>query len=161
MDSMTRLVTPRNILKEKVGSGGFSEASLKKAQTAIDENDVDFVPLATKYLGLVKVAIAKYGETKDSKMLYGELLDQLTQLRAQGSMFNYPSITLITDVVVDLLESLNKIDNKIIEIVLAHEKASKAILYSKIKNVDHPVCRALAKELTIVCKKYKLKYSSV
>jgi hypothetical protein len=156
---MSKVVKPKNTLKEKVGNGGFKKESLERAQTAIDENDVDFVPIANKYLGLIKVAISEYGKNQNNKKLYGELLDQLTQLRAQGSMFNYPSITATTDIVLDLLESLNRVDDKIIEIVLAYEKSTMAMLLSKVKDTNSPICKALNKELRIVCQKYKTKYS--
>lgn len=156
---MTKIVKPRNTLKEKVGDGGFSKESLERAQTAIDENDVDFVPIAKKYLALIDKAVKEYKEDQNSRKLYKELLDQLTQLRAQGSMFNYPSITIITDTVVDLLESLNKVDDTIVEIVKAYEKSAMALLLSKVKSANDPICKALLKELRIVCKKYKEKHS--
>jgi len=156
---MNMIIKPKNTLKEKVGDGGFRAESLKKAQTAIDENDVDFVPIAKKYLGLINRAIEDNGDNKNSKKLYSELLDQLMQLRAQGSMFNYPSITVTTDIVVDLLESLNMVDDTIVEIVQAYEKSAMALLGAKVKSVDNPVCKALASELQTVCNKYKAKRS--
>jgi translation elongation factor EF-G len=125
----------------------------------IEENDVDFVPIANKYLAQIKTAITKYKKEQNGKLLYSELLDELTQLRAQGSMFNYPSITIVTDVVVDLLESLNRVDDTIIEIVQAYEKSAMAILLSKAKQTSNPICKALVKELRLVCQKYKLKHS--
>lgn len=154
---MSKLITPKNKLKEKVGNGGFNQADIEKAQTSIEENDVDFVPIAGNYLKLIRKALEKYEQSGGKGDLYSDLLDQLTQLRAQGSMFHYPSITEITDTVVDLLDSLATIDDTIIEIVVAYEKSANIILSSEIKSKTDPICVALVKELKAVCDRYKTK----
>lgn len=152
---MSRLVQPKNTLKEKVGEGGFKAEDLKKAQTAIEENEVDFVPIASKFLEQIHASLKEHEQNQSDKNLYGKLLDPLTQLRAQGSMFHYPSITRITDIVVDLLDSLHKVDPTIIEIVQAYEKSAKVLLASGIKSDQDKVCIALSQELQNVCQKYK------
>ena len=43
-------IKPPNILKAKVGSGGLSEDILNKAQLLLENNTVDFQPLAEIYL---------------------------------------------------------------------------------------------------------------
>lgn len=156
---MNKIVIPKNKLKEKVGSGGFSEASISKAQQSIDENEVDFQPIADTYLTQIRQSLKEYNEKKDSELLYSTLLDQLTQLRAQGSMFHYPSITVITDIVVDLLDSLKRVDEKIVEIVNAYEQAAKLLLMKNVKKAEGGMCAAISAELETVCKKYKKKYS--
>ena len=48
-------IKPLNTLKQKVGSGGLSEDILNKAQALLENNTVDFLPLAEMYLeGLMK-----------------------------------------------------------------------------------------------------------
>lgn len=152
---MGKIVQPKNTLKEKAGSGGFREEDLKKAQEALNNNDVDFKPIASKYLQLIKQNINEHEQDKDAERLYAKLLDSLMQLRAQGAMFNFPSISILSDVVVDLLDSLHKVDETIIEIVQAFEKSCSAILHGNIKQGQDKVCVALANELKIVCDKYK------
>lgn len=156
---MSKLVTPKNRLKEKVGDGGFNQEDIQKAQQSIEENDIDFVPIATNYLRLVREALDRHTKSQNKSDLYSDLLDQLTQLRAQGSLFHYPSITDLTDTVVDLLDSLNSIDDTIIEIIVAYEKSANILLSSEIKQADNPVCLALVKELQAVCNRYKAKKS--
>lgn len=154
---MTKIVKPKNTLKEKVGDGGFNQESIKKAQKTIEENVVDFKPIATRYLGEIKEALREADTKTDSDELYSILLDQLTQLRAQGSMFQYPAITLLTDTVVDLLDSLKRIDPTILEIIQAYEQSAMVLIAQEIKDDKNPVCQALVKELAIVCLKYKEK----
>ena len=157
VNNMTKIVKPKNTLKEKVGDGGFNQESIKKAQKTIEENVVDFKPIALRYLGGIKDALKDEEKRNDSDELYAILLDQLTQLRAQGSMFQYPAITLLTDTVVDLLDSLRRIDSTILEIIQAYEQSAMVLIAQEIKDEKHPVCQALVKELAIVCQKYKEK----
>lgn len=155
---MAKIFIPKNQLKEKVGNGGFNAESIKKAQKTIDENVVDFQPIAKNYLSKIKLAISEFDSDQDGEVLYTKLLDELTQLRAQGSMFQYPAITAITDTVVDLLDSLKKVDSKIIEIVNAYEQSANILIVSKIKSENDKVCKALVLELRTVCAKYKEQY---
>lgn len=155
---MSKIFIPKNRLKEKVGDGGFNQESIKKAQKTIDENIVDFEPIAKKYLDKIKTAISAYQKNQNESDLYAQILDQLTQLRAQGAMFQYPSITVITDTVVDLLDSLKKVDDKIVEIINAYQQSASVIIASNIKSDQDKVCKALVFELRKVCLKYKEKY---
>lgn len=109
---MNKIVIPKNELKAKVGDGGFDEKKVKAAQTAIEENEIDFAPIAAQYLALLKEAVAAAVTTKEYEGAYAQLLDVLTQLRAQGSMFHYSSLTAVTDVLVNLLDSTELIDAK-------------------------------------------------
>ncbi len=154
---MNKIVIPKNTLKAKVGNGGFNKESIEKAQKTIEENVVDFGPIAKEYLLKIKTAIATYKSDNDPKALYGRLLDQLTQLRAQGTMFQYPAITAITDTVVDLLDSLKTVDDKILEIVEAYEQSANILIMSKVKSDNDKICQALVGELRTVCDKYKKK----
>jgi hypothetical protein len=153
---MAKLIMPKNTLKKKVGDGGFKPEDLQKAQKAIDENDVDFRPIADKYLSLIHKAIEDYRANR-SLDLYSVLLDQLMQLRAQGSLFRYSSISAVSDTVVDLLDTIEHVDDTIIEIVKAFEQATKALLLKGIRNQDDMVCKVFVTELSNVCKKYKAK----
>ncbi len=151
---MSKLIMPKNTLKNKVGNGGFKQEDLAKAQKAIDENDVDFRPIADKYLSLIHQAITAYSTDK-SIDLYSTLLDQLMQLRAQGALFGYSSISAVSDTVVDLLDTIKKVDGTIIEIVVAYEKATRALLLKGIRKSEDVVCKAFVAELGNVCRKYK------
>jgi translation elongation factor EF-G len=154
---MNKIVKPKNNLKEKVGNGGFDKESLKRAQTAIDENTVDFKPIAERYLkGITQLLEAP---APDFTSLKSELLDNLTQLRAQGSIFHYPSITELTDYVVDLLDSITDLDKKAVEIINAYRSSLNLLLTNNVKSAKDPVCLALCKELHTVCEKYKIKHS--
>jgi len=157
---MSKIVIPKNTLKKKVGDGGFKEESIKKAQETIETNEVDFNPIAFEYLNRIRKDIAEYNTHKDSVKLHSGLLDHLTQLRAQGSMFHYSSITAITDIVVDLLDSLKNVDEKILEIVNAYERCASILLKQSVKSDSNPICQSITTELKTVCNKYKAKHNA-
>lgn len=152
---MAKVIKKKNLLKEKVGEGGFSEESIKRAQQAIEENDVDFTPIAEKYLSAIKGALKANEDRQNHKELYGQLLDSLTQLRAQGALFHFSSITALTDIVVDLLDSLHQVDATIIEIVTAYEKSARVVLIKNIRDQNDVTCASICGELKKVCENYK------
>ena len=47
--SKGKLVKPENTLKKKVGHGGFDAKVLEKAQDMIENNTIDFRPIAIEY----------------------------------------------------------------------------------------------------------------
>lgn len=159
---MGQLVTPKNTIKEKVGNGGFDEQKLKKAQTVIEENDVDFRPIALNLIGnLEQIMRFDKNEDVEATKFYGAVLDPLMQLRAQGSMFHYSSITLITDIVVDFLDGIKKTDGVIVDILKAYIQTSKVLLKMEVKEDNDPSCKALANELSSVCNRYIEKTGAV
>lgn len=152
---MAKLYVPKNVLKEKVGDGGFSEKDIQQAQEFIQETEIDFNPIALRYLKELKNTLSKYhGDPSGSSNLRDMLLDSLMQLRAQGAMFGYESVTILTDVVVDLLDNLKKVDAKVVEIIEAYEKALSLLLGQGITKADDKVCVAMKTEMALTCKKY-------
>jgi hypothetical protein len=150
---MARIVQPKNKLKEKLGEGGFRKENIERAQKNLEEYDVDFFPIAEKYLLEIREVLAN----KDADN-YNPIMDSLVQLRAQGSFFQFKSITAVTDVVVDLIDSLNKIDDTILQIINAYEQSMRIILKMDIKDDQNETCKALLMEMGLVCEKYKKRH---
>lgn len=129
-------IHPPNILKEKVGSGGISNDILDKAQALLENNTVDFMPLAEIYLdGLMKgIESAKDSNANDdTEYLISTMLYPSMQLKANGGMFHYPLITDIADRLIQFLEVIAEPDLESIEIVLAFHTTMRAIIHGKIQ----------------------------
>lgn len=154
---MVKLYTPKNRLKEKVGDGGFNPVHVEDAQALLDDNEIDFVPIGYRFLDDLDQAITG-ARDPSSDDLRIQVLNSLTQLRAQGAMFGYASITFVTDVLVDFMDSLDRIDAKIVAIVEQYSKSARIILSTEIRDENHEVCVSLIKELHEVCRRYKDKY---
>ena len=129
-------IKPPNLLKAKVGSGGLSDNILAKAQALLENNSVDFQPLAELYLNSLFGGIErtrkdlKNGETEFqiASMLYPAM-----QLKANGGMFHYPLVTTIADRLVQFLEVIELVDDNAIEIVLAFHTTLRAVIMGKIQ----------------------------
>jgi len=153
---MAKVVVPKNALKAKVGNGGFSKENIDKAQKALEQNDIDFRPIAGKYLDEITTIVANHDPAKPKETLLG-VLDPLMQLRAQGTLFHYPSLTMVSDIIVDFLDFHEKIDDRIMEIISAYIKTAGLILGREIKKAENPICKAFASELRAACDRYNNK----
>ena len=82
MRSSGKLVKPENMLKKKVGAGGFNDSDLVRAQQGIDNNKIDFRPLG---LDLVKELVAMHElEISDEKEYAEKLLAEISYVKGMG-----------------------------------------------------------------------------
>jgi hypothetical protein len=151
-----KLVVPENTLKQKVGTGGFTEAVLTKAQQGLDKNEIDFRPMAFEYLEQLDEIFSKMasGEIKNEEML-DAVMFPVMQLRAQGSLFKYPSVTKISHVLIDCLETVTNFDKNVVDLVQAYKKSTKALLTLQIKEDTHKTTKELCTALFDACGRYE------
>ncbi len=150
-------IKPPNMIKAKVGSGGLSDAILDRAQKLLEENTVDFEPLAKIYLSSMQKGIdrAKHPEKEDdSEYLIAGVLYPCAQLKANGGMFHYPLITRIADRFVQFLEVIEKIDQETIEIAEAFHTTINAVINAKIKGDGGKEGEELVEALNEACMRY-------
>jgi len=127
---------PPNLLKEKAGSGGLSEDILLKAQKLLEENTVDFEPLANVYLDSLMQGIetAKgYAPSDDVEQTLSLMIYPAMQLKANGGMFHYTLVTSIANKLVQFLEVIDEPDVHAVEIILAFHTTLRAVIQGKIK----------------------------
>lgn len=154
-----QLVVPDNMLKKKVGQGGFSEAVLVRAQSKIDNNTIDFRPVARDY----SQAIAKLlkglraASVIDSVEAIELIMYPVMQLRAQGSMFKYPSITKISHVLMDCLDNVTIVDGDVLDLVEGYHKSLNAMIALQIKSENDKAARDLTHALSAACARYEAK----
>ena len=151
-----KLVVPENNLKQKVGTGGFSATTLAKAQDNLDKNDIDFRPMATEYVtslaGILKdirAAAIKPEEEIDAIMF------PVMQLRAQGSLFKYPSITKISHILIDCLETVKGTDKDLLDIIDGYKKSVQAMIALQLKDDANPAVKELCTALGDACGRYE------
>ena len=150
-------IKPPNILKAKVGSGGLNEAILEKAQKLLENNTVDFQPLAEIYLGsLMKgVELAKAtSHEEDSEYVIVTMLYPGMQLKANGGMFHYPLVTSIADKLIQFLEVIEHPDIEAVEIVLAFHTTIRAVVLGRIKGDGGKHGQELLRALHDACVRY-------
>lgn len=155
-----RFIKPPNILKEKVGSGGLSKNILEKAQQLLDENSIDFEPIAQQYMGALQVALneaeQKGGKDQDETLLEN-MIKPIMQMKANGGMFKYTLVSRISDGIVLFLEHLDRIDADVLEILQAYQTTITAILHGRIQGDGGEKGDALAMAISDACARYNKK----
>jgi len=155
-------ITPPNLIKRKVGSGGLSDEILEHAQKLLEDNAVDFLPLAEIYLTNLNDGINlcqnPTAEMTD-EYLISTLIYPAIQLRSNGSMFNYPLITAMADKMIHFLEVIDKPNDKVIEIIIAFYATIKMVAQARIQGEGGAKGRSLVKALDGACQRYFERYS--
>lgn len=150
-------INPPNYLKEKVGSGGLGENILAKAQALLENNTVDFMPLANMYLeGLMNgiEATKDSNPEDDQEYLISMMLYPAMQLKANGGMFHYQLVTSVADRLIQFLEVIPEPDIESVEIILAFHSTIRAIVQGKIKGDGGKHGDELLKALNTACMRY-------
>lgn len=152
-----KFITPPNILKAKVGSGGLNEAIIERAQEVLENHTVDFAPLADIYLKQMKEGIdaaVDLGKPTTSENVIGKILMPCVQLKANGSMFHYPLVTRIADRFVQFMEVVERLDSETLDLAKAFLTALKIVISGKIKSDGADQGNALVEELNNACMRY-------
>lgn len=155
------IMRPPNTLKAKVGSGGISDAILDKAQALLENNVVDFQPLADMYLQALMKAIenAQVNHDKqDTETLIAGMIYPAIQLKANGGMFHYPLITTMADRLIQYLEVIVEPDLDALEIVLAFHTTIRAVVMGRISGTGGRHGQELLAALHEACMRYFERY---
>ena len=154
-------IMPPNTLKAKVGSGGLSDEILIKAQELLENNTVDFQPLAEMYLNALMNGINSARDAEkdsDPEPLIAGMLYPAMQLKANGGMFHYALITITADKLVQFLEVIIKPDADALELVLAFHTTVRAIIMGRIQGEGGRYGKELLDALDSACLRYFDRY---
>lgn len=150
-------ITPPNRIKKKVGSGGLSEEILNKAQTLLESNAVDFVPLAQAYLEQLaegmEIASQPFHES-NTEYVISTMLYPAMQLKANGGMFHYPLVTKISDRMIQFLEVIDKPDTEVVTIIRSFHKTVALVVREKIQGDGGDRAKSLMENLDKACQQY-------
>ena len=145
-------------LQTKVGTGQIDENLVERCQEVIDNNSVDFAPLAKEYLDLLSEAIKA---AKSSEMEKSEAISNMTapvmQLKANAAIFKFNLIGNLANVMLSFLEAVDKLDADALSIVEAHHKTLTAIVLKNMKGDGGAFGKQMEEELKNACKRYYAK----
>ncbi len=124
---------PPNILKQKAGSGGIAPDLIQKAEDMINRNEQDFRPIAENYFEILDAASHKVkdGELKGQDA-FESVLYPLSQLKAQGAMFNQPIVSDLAAMLINFLEVIDDLDEQAISILMVHKMTLQAVIKKKL-----------------------------
>jgi hypothetical protein len=150
-------IKPINVLKSKVGYGGLSEDILSKAQALLENNSVDFLPMAEMYLSVMMRGIERAGNPAPGECeeaLIAGMLYPAMQLKANGGMFRYPLMTRIAKKLIQFLEVIAAPDQDAIEIVLAFHTTMRVVLMGRVIGSGGKHGDELMQALEAACLRY-------
>lgn len=150
-----KVIKAQKDLQEKVGTGKIDEAIVEKCQAVMDNNDIDFQPVAMEFLDKLTQAIkeAKKADinTQDS---IGGLTAPVMQLKANAATFKYDLIGNLANVMLSFLENITELDKDAISIVEAHHKTLTAIVIKKMQGNGGAFGKQMEEELKSACQRY-------
>ncbi|MCE7887865.1 MAG: hypothetical protein DYH13_10245 [Alphaproteobacteria bacterium PRO2] len=156
-----RFIKPPNVLKQKVGIGGFDEKLIARSQEFIEKVEVDFIPYAEKYLQDFSRGVkAAAGSNDNFSKVRNDIIYPVMQLKANGGMFQYQLVSEVADIALQFLEAVDNdtVNNETLDVLRAHEKTLKVIIANKLKGSGGQEGFRLIQELDKACKRYFSKY---
>ena len=151
-----RIVTPLNVLKQKIGSGGIDAATLAKAEQVLENNTIDFRPIAKDLLNDLDQAIenARKSKTKDESLVEA-MIYPAAQFLALGSVFHFPLVSDISDNLVGFLETITTPPtDETLEIITAHRHAIAVVLKENMAGKNPPQGAELKRSLVEACQRH-------
>lgn len=155
-----KIISPRPILKEKVGTGGFAANSVQNAELVIARNDTDFAPYARGFLTALGLAIAeaRLRKRRDREVIK-TLLKPAMELKANGTTFKYALVTDVADILLNFLEDLDTLNDDALDIADIHHKALGVIITNHLSGDGGTQGATLSNELYSACQRYARKYA--
>ncbi|MGH6828673.1 MAG: Hpt domain-containing protein [Rhizomicrobium sp.] len=140
------LFMPPNLLKAKVGAGGFSPAAIARAETAMATLKDNFESWMQADVRRLDVAHGLYAEKSDARTLR-DLLRAAHDLKGQAGTFDYPLIARVAGSLCNLIQDLAPGRELSRALVDAHVNAIQAIYRDGAVEATTDVALALAVEL--------------
>ncbi len=149
-------------LQVKAGTGDVDEKKVVRAENVIQNNTVDFLPLAVTYLNRLDQGItnARKPDVPMAEKIAG-MTQPVMELKANARMFKFDLITVMANIMLGFLEAIKQLDNDAIDIVAAHHATLRVIISKKITGNGGPDGVRLKNELEDACARYFKKRSSV
>lgn len=142
-------------LQRKVGSGPIDEAIIKASQSLIENNQVDFAPVALTILDRLKEALEQANNPVNTLEDMKELLTRpVMELKANAAIFHYDLIGSLASIMLGFLENIKIMDHDAVNIVRAHHASLHAIVVRKITGDGGAAGESLVNELKMACDRY-------
>lgn len=156
-----KFITPPNILRQKVGTGGIDQRTLDRAEEFIDSNSFDFADVAEEIIRNLRRQVKEVRAGRErGKAAIEKLARPIMELKAGGGMFRYQMVSDIADIALNFLETVTKLDDDCLEIVEAHHDALQAIVSKRLQGAGGAQGRALAGELEKASQRFFKKHGA-
>lgn len=151
-----RKIKANKELQLKVGTGQIDERVVDAAQKVIEDNTVDFAPVAKPELDALQKAMdAARKDMSDGQAVLDSLKTPIMNLKANAATFKYKFISDLTGTVLMFLENVNKPDKKILQIVDVLHKTILLSLAYNMQGDGGDNGKVLLAAFSKLCQKYK------
>lgn len=156
------VITPPNVLKKKVGSGGLPQERIEQAEQAMYASSIDFKPIGAQYLmqyeGVIDVCkIDQDLHDYDHEELIEALIYPVMQLKAHGGMFGYLLIAELSKKMIYLLETIESLDKDVFEILDVYAASLRTIMNNNLRGDCGKNGQELLDEFSQACGRYFVK----
>ncbi|MCD8498229.1 MAG: hypothetical protein LRZ85_09310 [Alphaproteobacteria bacterium] len=148
-------------LQQRVGTGTLDEEKVAECEKIIQENNIDFAPMATDFLNKLAQAI-QFAKSPDVDLVQAKqkMTQPVMELKANAAIFKYDLIGTLANVMLSFLEAVKTIDKTVIDIVEAHHKTLSIIVLKKMSGDGGEAGKLFEQELKEACKRYFTKASA-
>lgn len=153
--SKTEIIKANTLLLSKVGLGDISEQSVLNAQNLINNNKINFVPIASNFLSQLRdnLNIAQHSASSGKRVIE-DLSSPIMQIKANARIFKYDLMGDLASVMMGFLDNLKILDPDALTIVDAHHTTLTYLLHNEMKGDGGAVGQNLQTELESACKRY-------
>lgn len=143
------------VLQSKVGVGAIDPLAIMECQRVIDENKIDFIPLAKMFLDELEDALEKSAaEEETTKRSIERLINPVMQIKANARIFGYSLVGDLAGIMLNFLETLNVIDQDAVKIVQAHHKTLNLLVTRGMSGDCGDIGNSFRSELDSACGRY-------
>lgn len=151
-----RTIKANRELQLKVGTGQVDERVVDAAQKVIEENTVDFAPVARPELDALQKALDEARkDMSDGNAVLESLKAPIMNLKANAATFKYKFISDLTGTVLMFLENVSQPDKKILQIVDVLHKTILLSLAYNMQGDGGAHGKVLLEAFNKLCQKYK------
>lgn len=119
-----QIIAPDNKLKQKLGHGGFDGSNIKKAEKRLAAARTEFPSIARRELHSINASLlALYDPVHLLKDIFAAAVD----LKSNGGLFSYNTISAIADSLIHFTEKLTTIDEDSLTIIQLHYDALQLV----------------------------------
>jgi len=146
----------RNELKKRIGSGPLDMAAVNRAQNSIDDNKIDFSPMGLEFLKTLEDALdtIQAGNNASVEDQMKTLITPVMELKANATIFHYALVGNLASIMLNFLESIDRLDKDALSIVRGHHDSLKLILSSKMTGDGGKDGQIMETELKDACARY-------
>lgn len=154
-EGKVKITKASKVLQQKAGTGDIDPELISRAELFLQNNDEDFTPLALELLAQLARTlerIRKHSVRTPEVLL--ELEGPVMQLKANGKMFKYDLVTSLASITLDFLESIDVLDNDVLDLVTVQLASLQVIVARKMKGSGGLDGMRLRSELEEACQRY-------